>query len=144
MKHISLITLLVAFSINSFAKSILCASKDHSIVVSVSTEDQVNSQGYLQANSMMIQRNLANSRLIETKDVIGGIDVEAGYAGFNAEIKEISSSTDVSKVQLDMGHYKEGKGIVLKGVLKIDKMVGGPLMIETHVMKCITHLEVGI
>ncbi len=145
MKHISLLALVMAFSVNSSAKSILCASKDHSIVVSVSTEDQVNSQGYLQANSLMIHQYVyLKSILINTKEVVGGIDVETGSAHFLSRAKGLDAG-DISGFSLSIDDYKEGKNVVLNGIFKIVTKVDGEFMREeSQDMNCITHLEVGI
>lgn len=145
MKHISLLAIVMAFSINSSAKSILCASKDHSLIVSVSTEDQVNSQGYLQANSLMIQKNLVDSKLVETKEIIGGVDLETNSATFLARAKGPGAADGISALQLDINDYREGKDILLKGLLKIDTQEEGKFVTEeTHQMSCITDLKVGV
>ena len=144
MKHISLMAIVMAFSINASAKSILCASTDESILISVSAQEQAIS-GMHHAESMKIQRSSLGGKLIETGDVAGGIDVQDSSAYFIARVSGINTQDDVSAVHLNIDDYKEGKDIVLKALLKIDTKLDEKFMKEeTHDMNCVTHLEVGI
>lgn len=142
MKHISLITLVLAFSVNSFAKDIFCASKDESILLLVSSQEQAIA-GMHHADSIQIQMAADKGLIRKTNDVAGGINVNTGKAFFVANTsipQEFAAKKEVDgTIQLNINSYSEADGALLQGKLKITGRAFGISFDEgSHDMNCVT------